>query len=204
MLGGDETAFVEFVERYSKALYRFTLARLESDRELTRDIVQIAITKALGKLDTYRGESSLLSWLCACCRNEILMHWRRRRAAPLEVELEDRMEPATGAYTDSRPHDPERALLGREEAHRVHLVLDALPPHYAQALEWKYVEHLPVNEIAARLGSRPKAAESLLTRARQAFRVRYESMNTEREDRTSTGNPVTEENPRHEPARSRA
>lgn len=52
----------------------------------------------------------------------------------------------------------------------MHVTLDRLPGSYANALEWKYVEGLPVAEIAGRLGLSPKAAESLLTRARTAFR----------------------------------
>lgn len=50
------------------------------------------------------------------------------------------------------------------------LVLDHLPPRYSHALEWKYLEDLSVHDIAARLQCTPKAAESLLTRARDAFR----------------------------------
>ena len=41
---------------------------------------------------------------------------------------------------------------------------------YGDALEWKYVQGLSVKEIAARLNLGAKAAESLMTRARQAFR----------------------------------
>jgi RNA polymerase sigma factor (sigma-70 family) len=55
-------------------------------------------------------------------------------------------------------------------AQRVHAVLDRLPPRYGRALEWKYLEELSVKEIARRLEVGPKAAESLLTRARLAFR----------------------------------
>lgn len=186
MRAGEEAAFSQFVERYSRALYRFTLARLEGDRDLTRETVQTALTKALAKLDTYRGEASLLTWLCACCRNEILMHLRRRRAAPWLVDLDEGIEPAEGSYAQ-RPRDPERAMLRREEAHQVHVALDTLPRHYAQALEWKYVERAPVVEIAARLGMRPKAAESLLTRARQAFRRSYLALWSESEEIAGAG-----------------
>ena len=40
-------------------------------------------------------------------------------------------------------------------------------------LEWKYIDSLSVNEIASRLGTTTKAAESLLTRARNAFREAF-------------------------------
>ena len=52
----------------------------------------------------------------------------------------------------------------------VQVTLDHLPPHYASALEWKYLDELPVEKISERMGIGLKAAESLLTRARKAFR----------------------------------
>ena len=52
----------------------------------------------------------------------------------------------------------------------IQATLDYLPSHYGNVLEWKYIEDNSVAEIAARLDIAPKAAESLLTRARKAFR----------------------------------
>jgi RNA polymerase sigma-70 factor (ECF subfamily) len=52
----------------------------------------------------------------------------------------------------------------------VQATLDHLPGRYGQVLEWKYIQGLSVDEIATRLGVGYKAAESLLTRARGAFR----------------------------------
>ena len=177
MLAGDPAAYGSFADRYLPPLYRFTLARLRGDRERTSDIVQTAVTKAIGKLDTYRGEAALLTWLCACCRNEVLMHFRSRRSAPVEVELEEGITPAAGFGGATAP-DPELAVLRDETATLVHMTLDLLPSHYARALEWKYVEGLAVEEIAARLEMTGKAAESLLGRARAAFRTRYWSVST--------------------------
>ena len=175
MRDGDDRAFNELVERYSSPLYRFSLARLDGNQDLALDTVQTAMAKAIARIDTYRGDSSLLTWLCACCRNEILMHHRRARSAPREVELADGTQPAAGSPTRSEP-DPESKLLRLETSRLVHMTLDLLPPRYAQALEWKYVDQLSVDEIAARLAVRPKAAESLLTRARNAFREGYRRM----------------------------
>lgn len=71
------------------------------------------------------------------------------------------------------PDGPEQALLRKETSELVHVTLDALPPHYSKVLEWKYLDRLSVKEIAARLRVGPKAAESLLTRARSSFRDGY-------------------------------
>jgi RNA polymerase sigma-70 factor (ECF subfamily) len=178
MSAGDEAAFDAFAERFTRPLYRFALSRLGGDRDLTGDIVQTTLTRALTRIDTYRGEASLLTWLTACCRNEIRMLVRRRGTAPVAVELDAASLPAAAV---PRPPDgsPESSLLSREAASLVHAALDAIPVHYARALEWKYLERLPVQAIAERLSLHPKAAESLLTRAREAFRRAYRELGGE-------------------------
>ena len=168
MLAGDEAAMEEFADEYFPGLYRFALARLGGDTELAREVVQTTVCKALAKLETFRGEAPLLGWLCACCRNEIRMGFRKKQRLPRVVELEE------DVASDRDP--PEGALARKEEVRHVHAALDLLPPRYARALEWKYVERVSVKEIAERLRLGAKAAESLLTRARQAFREGYEQV----------------------------
>ncbi len=175
MLAGDRAAMERFADDYFPPLYRFAVARLDGDRELARDLVQTTVVKALDKLASFRGESSLATWLCACCRNEVLMHFRRRRSRPPALELDAESGPAA-ELVDARQEGPEGDLHRRQEAQLVHAALDELPPRYAQALEWKYLERQPVEEIARRLSLGAKAAESLLTRARRAFRAGYENL----------------------------
>ncbi len=168
MLAGDEAAMEEFADEYFPGLYRFALARLGYDTELTCEVVQTTVCKALAKLGTFRGEAPLLGWLCACCRNEIRMGFRSKKRQPKVVELEEDVA--------SDRDLPEGALARKEEVRHVHAALDLLPPRYARALEWKYVDRVSVKEIAERLRVGAKAAESLLTRARQAFREGYEQV----------------------------
>ena len=51
--------------------------------------------------------------------------------------------------------------------------MDGLPDEERLALEWKYVDDLSVGQIADRLGRTEKAAESVLYRARRAFRADF-------------------------------
>jgi len=179
LLAGDERAMEEFADGYFPGLYRFALGRLNGDSDLARDIVQTTVCKVLAKLKGYRGEAPLFSWLCACCRNEIAMYFRKKSHRPRLVELDERTAApsATPFGPTSTPDEPpDRALLHKEEARRVHTALDLLPPAYARALEWKYLDRLSVREIAARLERSPKATESLLSRAREAFREGYERL----------------------------
>ena len=171
MLAGDEPAFETFSAAYIPTVYRFAQRRL-GDRELTREIVQTTVCKVIAKLRTFRGEAGLITWLCACCQNEIAAHYRRQTRTVQEVALPSDAVAAEPALDSASP-GPEEALLRKEKAQLVHVALDALPPHYSRALEWKYLDRLSVEEIAARLDVRPKAAESLLTRARQSFRDAY-------------------------------
>jgi DNA-directed RNA polymerase specialized sigma24 family protein len=71
---------------------------------------------------------------------------------------------------------PGQAFDRAEVARLVHVALSQLPRHYGNALEWKYVEGASVKEIAGRLALSPKAAESVLTRAREAFRDAFSAL----------------------------
>jgi RNA polymerase sigma-70 factor (ECF subfamily) len=184
MRAGDEAAFEEFYDSYFQALYRFALARLGQETELAKEIAQATICKAIEKLASYRGEAALFSWLCSICRFEISGHFKRERRAPPQSGLLEE----GGALLEgleSLPaslDDPECGLLRREVATLVHEALDHLPVHYGQVLEWKYTDGLPVKEMAERLGMTPKAVESLLTRARLAFREQFASLSRRRDE----------------------
>jgi RNA polymerase sigma-70 factor (ECF subfamily) len=172
ILGGDEAAFRELFDRFFPRLYRFTLARLRGDPEAARDVVQQTFCQAIERLDTYRGEAALYTWFCQICRNNLADHYRRSGGSARVVLLED--QPNARAILESLAApaaDEPEAGAQREQVHRiVEATLDALPGRYGEALEWKYLDGLSVREIAARLDLGEKAAESLLTRARDSFR----------------------------------
>ena len=170
MLGGDEGAFDEFFADYFPRLFRFAVLRLR-DADAAEDIVQTSLIAAVRHLGSWRGEASLFTWLCTICRREIAA-WEKRTSRRVIVSIADD-DPSLRAALDSigAAADAPDAGLAREDTGRiVQLALDHLPPRYSRALEWKYLEELSVDDIAGRLQCTPKAAESLLTRARAAFR----------------------------------
>ncbi len=172
---GDAVAFERFTSSCLPALYRFAASRLRGDRELVREIVQTTVCKALASLATFRGEAAFFTWLCACCRNEIAMHFRRQKSLRREVPLPEQREPSPAAGSPAAEGATEQ-LLREERARFVHLALDLLPPHHARVLSMKYLENASVKEIASALGMPPKATESLLTRARIGFRGHYDRL----------------------------
>lgn len=169
---GAESAFDEFFAAYSTRLYRFARARLGGDDEAAEDVVQTTLIRALNKIHTYRGEAALFTWLCTFCRREIAA-WVERAGRHVHVSLADD-RPEARAVLDAiaalSSDDPEQELRRREVSRLVQNTLNDLPGRYGEALAWKYIEGLSVEEISRRLGLGYKGAESLLTRARQAFR----------------------------------
>ena len=178
LLAGDKRAFNHFFDDYFSRLYRFAAARLSEDPEITREIVHLALSKALKKLHTYRGEAALFTWLCVICRHEIA-DWARREARYQEHIVLTEDYPEIRAVVDSldAPRDDPGSRYQRYEAGRlVQVALDRLPARYGNALEWKYIEGYSVDEIAGRMGVSMPAAQSVLARAREAFREIYSTL----------------------------
>lgn len=178
MVAGDEQAFNEFFDGHFPGLYRFALTRLNHDEDAAEEVAQAAICKAINKLHTYRGEAALFTWLCTFCRHEISALYKRNRWTSRKVDLiEDAPEVRAALESLRGAFDgPETAYDRTEIGRLVQVTLDQLPTHYGDALEWKYLEGLSVKEIASKMKLSAKAAESLLTRAREAFRDAFASL----------------------------
>lgn len=176
MLAGDERAFDEFFNTYIQRLFRFALTRV-GDEATAEDVVQATLVTAVRKIGTWRGEAALFTWLCTLCRRTIAQHWERSQRSPRIASLDE--SPDLRADLEAMAVDldqPDRAFERQEVAELVQLTLDSLPGRYGDVLEWKYIRGLSVAEIAARLESTPKAVESMLSRARDAFREGFLSV----------------------------
>jgi RNA polymerase sigma-70 factor (ECF subfamily) len=169
---GEAASFDEFFSLYFPRLYRFAIARLDGNEDASEEVVQRTLIRAIDRLHTFRGEAALLTWMCTLCRHEIA-EWLEREGRARAVSLSDEQEAARLALDQLAAgdrDDPDAALHRREVSRLVHFALDHLPDRYGDVLAWKYLDEMPVERIADRLGLGYKAAESLLTRARAAFR----------------------------------
>ena len=147
-------------------------------------MVQATLCKAIAKLATYRGEAALFTWLCTFCRHEISAHYSRLRRTARETPLIEETPDVRAALESlgaASADGPDERLRRRELARLVQMTLDYLPDRYGDALEWKYIQELSVQEIALRLKVSPKAAESLLSRASEAFRDAFAAVSRRRQ-----------------------
>ena len=118
----------------------------------------LAATRAI-----HRSETELsVGWLIGTARHKLVDHWRRegRQREALE-ELYD------GAAEPFDSHDPVDVI----EALHVHDVLSRLSPHHRAALTLRYLDGLPVEQVAVLLDRSLHATESLLMRAKATFRT---------------------------------
>jgi RNA polymerase sigma-70 factor (ECF subfamily) len=175
VIAGDESAFDALFEDQFPRLFRFVLLRVRGDEDLAEEVVQAVMLDAMTKLAKWSGEGTLFSWLCTFCRHE-LSATIKGVARRNEVELtEDSLDMRASLKTLVSDGDasPEVAAQKNEIRRLIHATLDELPYRYGDVLEWKYIEELSVNEIAGRLKIGPKAAESMMTRARKMFRSAF-------------------------------
>lgn len=179
MLGGDERAFESFFNAYFPRVYRFALPRLNGDVEAAREVVQTTLTKVMRRIGDFRGESALFTWICQICRREVADYIRSRQRHKQHVVLMDdrpELRAAIEALDAPEEYDLVKQYGRAEVARLVRAVLDRLPSNYGDALEWKYLESRSVEEIGERLGIGTIAAQSLLARARGAFREALEQV----------------------------
>lgn len=176
---GDEQAFSQFFDDNFARLYRFVLGRCNGDEAASAEIAHAALSLALRKIRSYRGEAALFTWLCSIARNE-LADWMRRNARYRKhiVLTEDfpEVRAAVDSFLAPAANGPGQQYQKEELRRLIQVALDHLPPRYGDALEWKYIQGCSVNEIAARMELSPEAAQSLLARAKRAFAEIYSTL----------------------------
>lgn len=169
LMEGDERLFNHFFDQYFPRLYRFAFTRIQ-DEAMVEDVVQSTLMNAFKGMKNYRGESAMFTWLCQICRNEIAMTFRKLGKNVPEVAADDENIRPILESLESETSTPEDQYENLQTRRLIAEVLDFLPNNYGRALEWKYVLGLSVSEIAARLELTELATQSLLARARTAFR----------------------------------
>ncbi len=179
MLAGEERAFNAFFADFFPRVYRFVLPRMGGDVDAAKDVVQATLVKAMRNLSQFRGEAALFSWVCQIGRHQIVDQLRaQKRYAERVVPIDDRPDILAALDSIAAPASDEPAQrYSNEETRRlVQAVLDRLPGRYGDVLEWKYVEGRSVEEIGTLLGVGHTAAQSILARARTAFREAMETV----------------------------
>lgn len=164
VLAGDQAAFNEFYQRYVPRLFQFISYSANSTRDDAEDILQETLLASVRALPRFKGDSSLYTWLCAIARHKVSDHIHHLRKLRHQIDSDINVLGDLHGVILS----PEQAVVRREE---VLQALRVLPAEYRLVLIGKYHEGFSVRELSQVMGRSEKAVESLLTRARKAFRA---------------------------------
>lgn len=153
------------LELYDTALphvYGYLLSRSRS-RALAEDLTAETFLAAVSAVRERTAPTLSTSWLVGIARHKLVDHWRRAQREEHVLRL-----------AHSGPVDSDDPWDARLDAVLARQVLDELGSHHRAALTLRYLDGLPVPEVAAHLGRTLHATEALLVRARTAFRRVYE------------------------------
>lgn len=158
MTPNDEPPVSALLQLYDEALphvYGYLVRRCDNAavaEDLTAEtfLAAVATTRAGGEVN--------VPWLIGTARHKLVDHWRRAgRNRQLLEELWEDGEPVTDC------NEPIDALHVRD-------VLARLLPHHRAALTLRYLDGMPVDQVAVLLDRSLHATESLLMRAKAAYR----------------------------------
>ena len=164
--GGDEKAWRRIYDQTNQQLYNF-LCYQTGDRDAARDLLQETYVAALRRLDTYRGQGTLLSWLRAVGLRKCL-DWRRRVSMRIRKLAAFARENTSLASTGA-----EETFPGLGDGFQA--ALDRLSPRQRAALLLRELEDQPFSEIAAALGCGEATARVHHHRACQNMRKLLEN-----------------------------
>lgn len=152
-------------EIYDEALpevYSYVRARCGS-RELAEEITSATFLQAAKQWSKGAGPAVSIGWLITVARNKLIDHWRHSSVVERSLTVLE------GGI--SHAEDPWDAVLDWSRSEQI---LCEIAPHYRAALTLRYLDDLSVKECAELLERSVTSTESLLVRARAAFRNAYD------------------------------
>jgi RNA polymerase sigma-70 factor (ECF subfamily) len=165
---GNAQAFKYLYDSHSRRVYRLCF-RMVGNHAEAEDLTQEVFLQVFRKIQTFRGESALSTWLYRMTVNVVLM--RKRKKPVIEVPLEERGGPEDerdGAGHEIGESDPQ--LVGMIDRVILQGAMSQLAPGYKIIFILHDVEGFKHQEIAEILGCSAGNSKSQLNRARMKLR----------------------------------
>ena len=159
--GGPSPSFIRFYDEALPHVYGYLVRRC-GPPALAEDLTADTFLAAVNAVRRADPPPTTLPWIMGVARHKLIDHWRR------QTRDERRLDLLVGQVTETA--DPWDAELDAAAARRV---LGGLAAQHKAVLTLRYLDDLPVPEVARLLGRTVNATEALLVRARTAFRRAY-------------------------------
>lgn len=170
---GQREAFRHIMQRCNQRLFRVARAVLGEDAE-AEDVLQESYMRAYNKLDTFRGDSTLATWLTSIVLNEARGRLRKRHTM---VGLEQ----VDAATDDSHQvlrfpskfgsEDPATSAARAQIRRLLEHAIDELPAAFRTVYMLRDVEECSTEETATSLAIKPETVKTRLHRARRLLRA---------------------------------
>jgi RNA polymerase sigma-70 factor (ECF subfamily) len=169
ILAGDERAWQTWYDESYEALTAYVVWRCAHCHDLAEEVLQETWLTAVRRMRSFDPErASFVGWLRGIAANILSNRFRSKKRQSRKVQsLHGQCQAPQLVATQ-----PDAAALSE----RIAEALTALPERYEAVLRAKYLDQQSVAHIAETWQETPKAIESLLTRARQAFREAYSGL----------------------------
>ena len=171
--------FEQLFERYSSMVFGLVFQIL-GDREEALDVSQEVFLTIYRKMDTFRGESSLKTWIycIAVHRAANRFRWwnrlRRRGTVSLEEHLSKSPNQELSWNLRSKAQSPEEALLLQEERSEIERMLLELPLQQRIAVIMRDIEGMSYDEIAESLHVSLGTVKSRIARGREELKRHFQ------------------------------
>jgi len=172
---GDETAFVQIMERYQARIFS-TVFNLLHNRTDAEEVVQDTFIRAHRGLGKFRGDSSLATWLYRIAvnlaRNRYWYFFRRRRQDSLSLDhaLGEEGDATFADIVASADQDPAQEAATGEFTALIAKCMEQLDRRQREILTMRTVLNLPYEEIARTLRINVGTVKSRIARAREQLR----------------------------------
>lgn len=164
----ESPEFGAIYEEHSKPIYYLAL-RMLRDPSSAEDATHDVFLKAFQKMDSFRNESNIRTWLYRIAINHchnIAKSWHNRNIHTSDdAEMFDRL-PTEG--------NPLRVLETKELGQRIQKSLDALPEEYRLLLLLIADEKMSYDEVGVLTGQTSDAVRGKLHRARKTFQIHFQ------------------------------
>lgn len=169
---GDEQAYEQLIQRFQTSIYNLAY-RLLNDQAEASDVLQEVFLKVFRSVNSFRGDSSLRTWIYRIAINESYNRRRwlsrhRRGETTLEETFED-CEARERPLTDGT-ESPFDFTMNREAQLLLEEGLAAVNPVFRTALVLREIEDMSYEEIAAVLEVSMGTVKSRIVRGREALR----------------------------------
>lgn len=143
---GREAAFRNLVQAYGPLLHRHLMRMLQSSADAD-DVLQNTLVKVFRKLDGFRGDSKLSTWLYRIATNEALTWLRSKKRRQRRISSEDPATLTVNQLTADPYFDGDAAQLQLQRA------LATLPPKQRAVFSFRYFDDLAYREISEITGT---------------------------------------------------